>query len=302
MRLSPEASEKAVALVRAAAGAGETRKVLGLALRSLAGITASDRGSVFVYQRSRGSLHHVVSLRSGEVWDPSLLMDFFLNLKPELAPEVVMAPVRVGPVVTGVMALGTRREFAPGAGKTATEILRLVGLELAHRRRLDLRGAGRRLGLAALRGVRPADLTYRVFHELRRFIDYEHGATLLGRVDDSRALILARQKLWEEGKSTVVGKELDFPWEDIPEGPTMIGPESGSGVGRALAEAREADSPGRGSILVSPLGTGAGRGLVEISSARPGFFLDRDLRDLREFTPYLAWCLERRLPANGGDI
>jgi hypothetical protein len=295
MRLPVGASGVVARLAKEIPAVRHERKAFALALEGLASLFDSTSGTLFLYRRARAALYKVRSLGGEESWDMDTVMRFFLNEKPELPPDTIMAPVRVGKQVVGVVALLRPPGFEPGAGKVATEILRIVGGLLGSRRHVALVEAESAIAGALLRRVRPKDVVYRIFHALRRFIDYDHGATLLARAGDDKAHIAARQTAWGGGKSDIVGETVDIPWQALPAGvETFAIPGPPAPLGMALAQVREDGSPPKRSVMVGALGEGgAHAGCVEVSSTQADFFVDKDIGILTRFLPYLWWCLSK---------
>jgi hypothetical protein len=292
MLLSPRASQAAAALVKEVSGVREERKVFSLVLRTLARFFDAKTGAVFLHRRSADRLFKVKSLAEGEPWDPEILLAFYRNEKPQLEPDTIMAPVRAGRRIIGVLALGKDGPFPEGAGKEATEMLKVTGAWVGLRRLLAKREAECAISGAILGGLNPKDAAYRVFHQLRRFIDYDHGALLVRKLDESRGEIAARQVAWTKGKSDIVGSAVELGWEALPEPPVVILNRDTSRLWRDLSRIREEAAPPIESMVVASL---AGRevcsGLVQISSGRSGFFAESDVRMLSGFLPMLAWCL-----------
>jgi hypothetical protein len=205
-----------------------------------------------------------------------------------------MAPVRVGEDVVGVLVLVKDGPFEPGAGKTATEILRIVGTMLGQRRHMAVGESECEVGRAVLRGVGPKDITYRVFHQLRRFIDYDHGATLIERLDQGRGRVLARQVTWTSGRSDIVGKVVPFAWDDLEQAISVMSePYQVPSLAETVGSAAEEGSPPKLSSMLGMLGPASEViGCVEVSSRRRMFFVDKDTQILSRFVPYLTWCLK----------
>ena len=293
MQLSPDLSQALAGLIKQVAGVREERKVWSLTLDALVSRFEATTGAVLLYRRSGGDLHKVRSLGCGETWRMDTLLAFFKNRKPELDPDTIMAPVRAGTCVVGVLALGRQGGFRRGAGREVTEILRCVEQWTGCRRELAVERAVCAVGQAVLGGVKPKDITYRILHQLRRFIDYDHGATVLGLVDEGTGHVLARQVAWTKGKSDLVGSTVPIGWADLPPGPdAAILSQGASSLWDTLEGVRESGSPPKQSIVMAPLTDRDERpGLIEISSTTPGFFLDKDTATLSRFFPYLAWCV-----------
>jgi hypothetical protein len=303
MRLSPQSSEVLAGLFKAISGVHEERKVWSLTLTALASRFDADSGAVFLYRRSRGRLYKVRSLAEGEEWDRETVLEFFHNRKPRLDETTIMAPVRAGRCVIGVLALGKRVAFEKGSGKEATEMLSAVGRWAGLRRELAQGQAECATAKAAFTGLAPKDLIYRVLHHLRRFIDYNHGATVIGRAGERAGQVLARQVAWSKGRSDLVGCDVDINWDQLPwdGGPVIPAPEAGM-PGGWLGSLREAGSPEKESILIGPLAlAGARLGLIEVSSSTRGFFAEGDTATVGRFLPYLAWCVRALLADQGGS-
>lgn len=293
MRLSSEASQAVARIAKVIWSVADDRKVFGLVLSEASSLFASTRGTIFLHKRASDSLYKVKSLRGGERWDQATLRAFFRNEKPELEADVIMAPVRVGDDVAGVLGLGGEAPFVGGAGKMATEMLKVVGLSLGARKRVAVLDDANRHARALAEGLSAKDTTYRVLHGLRRFIDYDHGATLVAKTGDDTARIMARQITWTKGKSDVVGGRVAFPWAEIPEqAEVALENEINHRPWNALASVREKASPKKGSRMIAVLTTG-GRpiGLVELASTRGGFFRESDRAILDAYKPCLTLSL-----------
>jgi hypothetical protein len=293
MRLSQEASEIVTRLAKQIPDVREERKAFALILDGLASLCDCTRGTLFLHRRRSDTLYKVRSLKDAETWDMKTVIEFYRNEKPELREDTIMAPVRAGEDVVGVVALARDGGFKRGAGKIATEILRIAGKMLGSRRHVALLETESAMAGAVLRGVAPKDVTYRIFHVLRRFIDYNHGATLLERVDDNTCRVVARQVAWTEGKSDIVGGTCPFPWQELfPESQGLVPSRDVVMTDYAFTHVREEGSPARLSVMVGPLvHLGHLIGCVEVSSTRANFFVDKDTLILSRFLPYLCWCL-----------
>lgn len=293
MQLSPDISQVLAGLIKQVAGVREHRKVWSLTLGALASHFEATAGAVFLHRRSRGDLHKVKSIGDCEAWQGQTLLDFFHNRKPELALNTIMAPVRVGGQVVGVLALERVGGFRKGVGREATEILKVLGYWAGCRRDLAEHLAECAVGKAILAHVRPKDITYRILHQLRRFMDYDHGSTVLCITGEVTGRVLARQVAWTKGRSDLVGRTVSVRRKDMPPGPdAVILNQATSQLWDSLDGAREDGSPPKRSIMIGCLiDEGERLGLVEVSSRRPGFFLDKDVATLTRFLPYLAWCV-----------
>lgn len=287
---------KAVSRVR------EDRKVFALVLEGLAGLYACESGTIFTFRRATGELHKVTSLKAGETWDMEVVLSFFRNEKPFLPTDTIMAPVRSGPDVIGVVALRKSPGFDRGAGRIATEILKLVGGVLAVRQEIAVSAAESSIALAVLGGVSPKDVIYRALHQLRRFIDHSHGAAVIAKHDDRTGTVVARQVAWTKGKSQVVGARLPILWQDLRAGfVDVVSGSAHTSVWEALAPVKEEGSPPKRSMLVASLRAGGNTiGCVELASRQADFFLDKDKAVLSRFLPYLSWCLTQVQSKPGG--
>jgi len=295
MQLSPDVSQVLAGLMKQTARVRQDRKVWGLSLDALASHYDASAGTVLLYRRREGDLCKVRSVGEPEPWNDRLLLDFFHNRKPELATTVIMAPVREGDRVVGVLALRRDDPFRKGAGREMTEVLKVLGRWIGCRRDLVIRNAECATGNAILGHVGPRDVVYRVLHQFRRFMDYDHGSTVLGFTEEGTARVLARQVAWTGGKSSVVGRTIAVSPGDVPPGPGgSILTEGSSPLWNTLDGVREEGAPPKGSIMIGPLADDDGEvGLVEVSSTTASFFMDNDLDTLSRFLPYLAWCVRR---------
>jgi hypothetical protein len=294
MQLSPDVSRVLAGLIKQVARVRQDRKIWALTLDALASHYGAA-GTVLLYRKREGDLYKVRSVGKQVRWDEQPLLDFFHNRKPELDATVVMAPVRLGNRVIGVLALARTDPFLRGAGREATEVLKVIGLWMGWRRDLALREAECATGRAILGRVAPKDVAYRILHQLRRFIDYNHGASVLGFAGEGSARVLARQIAWMEGRSDMVGKAVEIRWSSIPKGPGgSILREGVSPLWNELERVKEAEAPPKKSIMIVRLADDDGDvGLVDVSSTIPVFFLDNDLEVLSRFLPYLTWCVRR---------
>jgi GAF domain-containing protein len=302
MRLSPESSQVLAGLLREVADVREERKLWSMTLGALASRFGADSGAIFLYKRSMDGLYKVRSLREGETWDTERLYEFFHNRKPLLEATVIMAPVRAGQDVIGVLALGRKSPFDRGVGKEATEMLKAVGRWAGLRRQLAEQKAERAIANALLWGVAPRDVTYRILHELRRLVGYNHGATVVGIVDGDKGRVLARQAAWSKGKSDLVGREIPVNWARVStaSGPAIVTRADTIQV-EPLFRLREKHAPEKRSIMVGPLEIDETLlGLVEVSSSIGDFFVETDKGKLARLLPYLAWCVDNFYRRTGG--
>lgn len=293
MRLSPQSLQVLAGLLKETGGVREERKIWSMALVAIATRFGADSGAVYLYRRGRDDLYKVRSLKGVEVWDGETVRAFFHNRKPELSANIVMAPVRAGRDVVGVLVLGGGTSFEAGVGKEATEMLKTVGSWVGLRRDLARLQAECAAGVAAMRGVAPKDVAYKILHYLRRFIDYNHGATVIGITGDREGSVLARQIAWSKGKSELVGRAFRIDWEQVPfdGGPFMMACRGAPAL-ESVCSLREDGSPAKESAIVGPLQiAGARLGIVEISSSTPDFFRQKDVATLGGFLPCLAWCV-----------
>jgi hypothetical protein len=295
MQLSPDVSQVLADLVKQTSRVREERKVWSLTLHAVALHFEATAGALFLYGRATGVLHKAKSVGGGHGWRGQTLLDFFHNRKPELPEQVIMAPVRVGRRVVGVLALERPSGFHKGAGKEVTEVLKVLGRWIGYRRDLAEQSAECGISRAILSCVRAKDVTYRILHQLRRFIDYDHGATVLGVANGLSGRVLARQVAWTKGRSGLVGSAVSLEWRELPPGPgVVILDQAASSLWASLEVVREDGSPPKKSIMIGCLvAQGERSGIVEVSSRHPGFFLDKDVTLLSRFLPYLAWCATR---------
>ena len=312
-RLSPEASQVVCRVVKAVGGIALDRKVLCLLLDETASFLSANRGAIFVYSRRSNSLIKVRSLPPGELWDQATLLSFFRNEKPVLPREIIMAPVRAGREIIGVLALEKEGGFAPGAGKIVTEMLKISGIVMGERRRRRALEIAWGAGEALARGLRKKDVIYRILHGARRLIDYDHSATVFARVAGSAAEIVAQQVAWAAGKGFLVGKRIGLDWCDLPADISPVGrgyernecaqPDTGR-LWESIRTVKEDAAPDKQSALLVPLtglrrgalggpltGSRGNVGLLEIASGRPAFFRSSDLEAARILAPYLVTCL-----------
>jgi len=289
MELPGAVASKLTRLVKEIAKTRTERKALALILRGVASTFEADAGALFVFRRASRCLYKACGL--GEFsWREETLRAFFHNEKPELPAELVMAPLRRGHRVIGVAALYRQDGFARGVGKLLTEALKVVGEVLGLRRRVEVSSSLDRLLRAASAGLRPKDLCYRLMHELRRFIDYDHGATLLLE-EDGRARIVARQIAWQKGKSDIIGRLVALESEHLSEGTRLVTAKTPSKI---LSDVRERESPPKGASLVGCLKVrDRVIGWLEIGSRYADFFLDIDHGILETFLPIAIWCAMR---------
>lgn len=305
MRLPPDASQVVVRIVKGAARTADREKVFALLLRGMQTLFDCEAGAIFLHRRSRDCLFKAKAVGDA-AWDIPTLLSFYRNLKPALPADTIMAPVRQGDEVIGVMVLRRKAEFPRGAGRTATEALKIIGSVLAERRHTAAASAEAMIARAVVRDLAWKDVAYRILHQLRRFIDYDHSATLWLRMGKEEGRMVASQVAWTKGKSNAVGLKVWFPWEAIGRLSwlAVLG-DSGSlasgEVWELVCSCVEAGAPPKHSALMGRLSAGETLlGCVEIASGRPDFFLDKDAAVLSRFLPYLSWCLTQSLANPGG--
>jgi hypothetical protein len=290
MLLPPDAAQTLTRVLALIRRTKEERKILSLTLRGLASLFGCPRGAIYLYDRAGNTLRKACGIDAEGTWDLATVRSFYFNEKPALPPCLIMAPVRAGDSVIGVLALEADAPIRAGAGRTATAVLSLLGEALARRREIAMLEAETSIARAALRGGRPADVIYRILHEIRRTVDYDHGASVLRREGDG-ARVVARQVAWSKGRSDIVGRRYPLAWDGLGlkvEGLTRAGGE----VWAQISEVREASSPTKRSILLGPVADGSGAiGCVELSATRADFFVDMDAAILTRFLPYIRWCL-----------
>lgn len=280
-------------------GEGAERKLLTMALRSIHRYFECDASSIFLWKRSRSILTKICG--NGEhMWDSETLFAFFHNRKPHLPDDIVMAPVRRGNNVIGVLALRRENGFEKGDGKITTEFLRIFGCLLGLALQSRISRMCLRLNCAMSLAVSPKDIIYRVMHNLRRLIDYDHGATLLLRKGDHSGYVFARQVAWKKGKSEIVGREIDIDWSGFASpGIRLIRDDDWlMDVLRSLSE--DGAPPKKTSIIEFIFDDGEPIGLFEIGSAKFDFFVDKDLEILDRFFPIIDACT-RNLRSTGGE-
>ncbi len=279
-------------------GKGEERTLLNLALRSIHRSFQCDASSMFLWKRSRSILTKVCG-NGDYCWDSETLVAFFHNTKPHLPEDIVMAPVRRGENVIGVLALWKSDGFEKGVGKIATEFLRIFGCLLGLALQSRISNMCLRLNQAMSSSVSTKDILYRAMHDLRRLIDYDHGATLLLRNGASSGYVFARQVAWKKGKSDIVGRMIDIDWEAfgartarlVRDGPIMD----------LLKELSEEDAPAKKSSIVAFIFEGDEPiALFEIASARFDFFVDNDLMIVERFLPIVDVCAKSLKNDRGG--
>jgi hypothetical protein len=288
MRLSSEADRAIVEFLESSARMREDRKTYALILKLAAGMYDCPGGAVYAYKRASGTLHKLKSLGASDRWDPDTLAAFYENRRPRLESNVIMAPLRVGRQVSGVLALSRESGFPPGAGKELSRMLRVMGTVLGARRGRAVASAETAVARAMAKGLNHRDLLYRILHSLRRFIDYNHGATVLRQGPPGGSVIIARQVAWSAMKSDLVGSAVDL-------GPIRSGPRV-----RILNSLREAGEAGRVLISLSEKGApppascvvaGLFPGFLVIASDREGFFAGEDVEIIGDFAPYVTRCI-----------
>jgi hypothetical protein len=289
-------------LLKELATVHEERKALSIILKTTASVLGCECGTIFLHRRAKAGLHKVKSLRGAETWDIGVVESFYRNEKPGLPADVVMAPLRVGKHVVGVLALRKAGEFERGAGRVATEILKTAGSVLGWRKEIAYGTAENSVAQAALRGVAAKDIVYRVFHQLRRFIDYDHGGTLLEQTAEGSGRIVARQIAWTEGKSGIVGRHVAIPWSDIRvASPTITTAADRPDLWPSIVSMSEETAPPKRSALIGLVRCEAAVcGLIEVSSRRPDFFVDSDAEIFARFIPYVSWALSELRTQPGG--
>jgi len=198
-----------------------------------------------------------------------------------------------------VLALWRGDGFEKGVGKIATEFLRIFGCLLGSAFQSRISNMCLRLNQALSSSVSPKDIIYRAMHDLRRLIDYDHGATLLLRSGANSGYVFARQVAWKKGKSNIVGKTIDIDWEAfasrsvrlVRDDPIMV----------LLKDLGEDDAPARKSSIVAFIFDGCQPiGLFEIGSSRFDFFVDNDLMIVERFFPIVDACAKSIKKDQGG--
>ncbi len=267
------------------------RKAFSLILRWLTQTFKCHASAAFIYKRSEGRLYKACGVGEYD-WGGGALLEFFYNRRPQLPSEVVMAPLRRGRQVIGVTALAGYDGFPRGVGKAATEALSFLGRMLGLKWEERVALAFFRSVEAMMRGRSAKDICYLVMHELRRFIDYDHGSSLIVRENSHTGRIVTRQVAWQSGKSDIVGKAIEIDWEDLGTGRIACFEDC---RGQLFEDAREKSSPPVRSCLLAPLlrwihGKPHAIGLFSIASKQANFFLDNDRKVLEKFIPVLTLC------------
>ncbi len=279
-------------ILRESSRTREDRKLFALLMRRIQKEYACESLAVFLNKRATGRLYKFKAIGKRYAWDETKIFEFFLNRKPEIEERIVMAPVRIGPVVVGVMAMRAEKPFARGVGKALTSLLHDFGAILEWRRKRGVIESQLRVVEAVLKPIPPKDIIYRILHTMRRFIDYDHSATLLEIVSARTVSVVARQVAWTKGKSRLIGRNYDLDLD-------MIGLEKGAILSQDRIKnlgfdlISETGAPPRGSSIVILVRGRNRRGLLEVSSTRENFFLEADLSIIARFQPYLGWCLDR---------
>lgn len=302
MHLPADASQVVTLIVKQISSVREEKKAFALILRGIGALFSCEAATVFLWQRADERLYKVKSLTPGERWDMDTVVRFFRNQRPDLGRDTIMAPIRVGDDVVGVIALSKKMGFERGAGKVLTEMLRIAGRVLGERRRTAVLEAESAIARAMIEGVKAKDIAYRTFHDLRRFVRYDHGATLVERLSHETGRVVARQVAWAKGKSDIVGADVPFAWEDLSGGsPVLVTAPAKARLWQSLSQLKEHGAPDKSSSLAGPLVLrGTCVGCVEMGSKRADFFVDRDADILSRFLPYLSWCVGNLRQNAGG--
>lgn len=273
-----------------ASGRGEESTLLRLVLRSIHTCFDCDASAIFLWKRSKSTLTKICGIGEHD-WDIETLVAFFHNKKPELPHQIVMAPLRRGEVVVGVLGLVKNRGFERGVGKIATEFLKITGCLFSIAAESRAQWMGFRLNQAICNGVNPKDVIYRIMHDLRKLIDYDHGATLVLRESPFSGRVVARQVGWKKGKSEIVGKVIDIDWSDCFRGVRLIAQDDRHiGFVRHLSE--ESAPLKKQSIIGFIWDVDEPIGLLEIGSSRFDFFVDNDLKIVERFLPIVNLCVK----------
>lgn len=272
-----------------ASGMGEEHTLLKLILRAIHNCFDCDASSLFLWKRSKSSLTKVCGIGDYE-WDDRFLVAFFHNQKPQLPEQIVMAPLRRGRMVAGVVALARKRGFQKGVGRIATEFLKITGCFLGMAEESRIQKMCFRLNQAISSGVNPKDVIYRIMHDLRKLIDYDHGATLLLRKDSFSGVVVARQVGWKKGKSEIVGRMIKIDWSDWFREVRVI--DEDQRLIESVTDLCEKDGPlKKQSIVGFILDDDEPMGLFEIGSSQSDFFVDKDLRIVERFLPIVQICV-----------
>ncbi len=296
MQLPDYVCRTVVATAKQMLAAKDERKALVLMLRGIKETFECDAVAAYLYKRSRQRLFKASGIGNFEWHEPTVLT-FFFNLKPPLPAEVLMAPLRRGNRVIGVVTLYRHRRFPSGVGKLVTEALKILGGLIGIRYENKVFASAQRLLDLELEGKDPKDVCYRIMHDLRRFIDYDHGASLILREGAETGRVVARQLAWQKRKSNIIGRPIRVDWKlgEQERIHTLGSQDADNDLVRVV---REDDSPAKRSCLVGYLvayrwNTPETIGCIELGSKQQNFFLDSDRAILEQFLSVTALCAVR---------
>lgn len=145
-------------------------------------------------------------------WPLSTLEAYFLGRRPEILPELAMAPLRRNDRTYKVLAFERDRPFDQVDRKVLT---RAVGDLTKLVRRIDRERTAEvrsRIERKIMEELRPKDLFYQILHGLRGLTGYDHSSALLIVGERQDVLELAAEQIsWRKGKSKRVGTRLSLP-------------------------------------------------------------------------------------------
>lgn len=270
-------------------------KVYRVALGRIARYFGAASGAVILRRPVSGDLQ---TLGWGEprAWDASTVAAFLDLERPELPPDVVMAPILAEGRAAGLMALRRRQgTFAPGDGRFLARLCRKIAREAALREERRVNHVIDQIKDKTVRELRPQDLFYQILHGLRTLTRYDHSSAIFIAEEGAARLVLqAEQIAWAKGKSERIGRRLTVPrrLRETLQGARAIRwasfgrPPAGArrGHAKAAADASPEDAvarllrlggrrgePAEGTILWAPLRQDHELlGLLKIAARRPG--------------------------------
>jgi GAF domain-containing protein len=244
--------------------------------------------------------------RAGRMPDlpPETLLAFIDNRRPRIPPEYLLAPIRLGRRPIGVLAINRETPpFRGGSGRFLARLARALSDELLRREEDHLHAAFEREARKTLEGARPKDLLYRLLHDLRARLRYDHGARVL-RLGRTRLTVVAEQVAHRAGVGRSIGRSvpLDDALRRFLEKPATRALAAGArrrGRAAALAALREPEAPEARLLVLRSLHHGKKpAGLLEVaaSGGSPDAIDEWDRRVIETLAPLFAAALARSKP------
>ncbi|HEX2253593.1 MAG TPA: ATP-binding protein [Thermoanaerobaculia bacterium] len=237
--------------------------------------------------------------------DLELVRAFAERRHPDLAADMLLAPVRVHGRLSAVIAVAREaRPFERGDGHQLNALCRLLANELMRREERRVDEVLLRIKEEILGKLRPRDLAYQILHGLRELVGYDHSSALLTFDPAARALrVEAEQVAWAKGKSRSIDRELPISAElaqellvrgqrivsrrhgDIgPEAAVILAPEGE--LAEVLSYPLLEGAPEPASTLCAPLvDRGQLLGVLRVAALRRSAFQSWDARVVSRFIP-----------------